>query len=318
MTDDNSNEITEPLDDAAGTAASQDPQTHAGGQSASDSSANKLGGLMAGASGLADATTNPPAGYEVESDRAAECAIAGGEQALEDARRFLTLEVSPAAAPAPSARKKSELVLLMLLGVNILAIAIVAMLPLPVGTNSNGVNPVMFEPMELVEPIARPMSEPFNQALLAAEAGDFSGAVDALEQQLASNPRMHLAERLNVVTTASYYALRNNDFQASLKYAELAQSLQNSQSSQDQLERMAEAAVRSGDQGAMQRTWARFMLQQRQMPSLLYKQIAQAYLQLSDGYAKGASDNVEAVQVEQVKAATDRLRSELVEKGSPK
>jgi tetratricopeptide (TPR) repeat protein len=318
VTDDNSNEITEPRDDATGTAASQDPQAHASGQSAAGTSSNKLGGLMGGASGLADATTDPSAGYEVESDRAAENTIADGEQALEDARRFLTHEVSSAAAPIPSARKKSELVLLMLLGVNVLAIAIVAMLPLPVGTNSSEVNPVMFEPMKLAEPIARPMSEPFNRALLAAEAGDFAGAVDALEQQLASNPRMHLAERLNVVTTASYYALRNNDFQASLKYAQLAQSLQNSQSSQDQLERMAEAAVRSGDQEAMRRTWARFMLQQRQMPSLLYKQIAQAYLQLSDGYSKGASDDVEAVQVEQLKAATDRLRSEVVEKGSPK
>lgn len=318
MTDDKSNEITEPLDDAIETAASQDRQPLTKGQSETGSSANKLGDLMAGESGLEDTTINPSSDCEVESARAAECAIASGEQALDDTRRFWQQEDSSVTAQDPSARKKSELVLRILLGVNVLAIAIVAALPLPTGTNSSGANPVMFEPIQLVEPIARPMSEPFNRALLAAEEGDFSGAVDALEQQLASNPGMRLAERLNVMTTASYYALRNNDFKASLKYAELAQALQSSQSSQDQLERMAEVAVRSGDQEAMRRTWARFMLQQRQMPSLLYEQVAQAYLQLSDGYSNGSNNDFEAGQVEQLNAATNRLRSEVVEQGAPK
>lgn len=318
MTDDKNDEITKPLDDVAEATASQSQQPQTREQSNAESSANNLGGLMAGASGLADSATDSSFDYEVDSTRAAERAIVGSELALDDARRLLKQEALSDAAQDSVARKKSEIVLRLLLGVNVLAIAIVAMLPMPVGTNSSGVNPVMFEPLELVEPIARPMSEPFNRALLAAEAGDFAGAVDALEQQLASNPQMHLAERLNVMTTASYYALRNNDFKASLKYAELAQSLQNSQSSQDQLERMAAAAVRSGDQEAMRRAWARFMLQQRQMPSLLYQQIARAYLQLSDSYADGTANDAEAVHMEQLTAATNRLRSEVVEQGAPK
>jgi hypothetical protein len=40
--------------------------------------------------------------------------------------------------------------------------------------------------------------------------------------------------------------------------------------------------------GVLRRVWARFLLQQRQVPSSLYKHVAEAYLQLGDSYRAGS------------------------------
>lgn len=318
MTDDKGNEITEPLDQAIETADMQDQQSNAGDHSEAESISNRLGGLMAGGSDLTDEIDKPELDCEDETLRIVEAVLADGQQALEVARQHVDQQLSPTRTRKSVVRKQPERVLRILLGVNILAMAVVAMLPSPVGMDGSGANPVMFEPMVLAEPATRQMSEPFNRALLAAENGNYSGAVDALELHLESNPRMHLAEQLSVMTAASYYALRNNDFKSSLKYAQLAQSLQKTQSSEDDLTRMAEAAVKSGDQEAMRRTWASFMMQQRQMPTLLYQQVARAYLQLSDGYSSESVDGTEAARIEEISAATNRLRSEVAKHGAPK
>ena len=69
---------------------------------------------------------------------------------------------------------------------------------------------------------------------------------------------------------------------------------------------------RGGDQESLRRVWARFLLQQRQIPSWLYQHVAQAYLQLGDSYRKDADAAERQAREQDLEAAAARLRAEAV------
>ena len=339
MIDDKGDNIEESVDEVVTTAqlevspsdAAADAET---AQPEVGTADNKLSGLMADAdapaapgakptsSGGPSPTSSgkpskPAVDLEAEAMRAAEHAVAEGEKALADANAQLQRDSAAPVVAKPSSRKSRELVLRVLLAVNVLAMVVVSLLPAPATTSNVGKTPVV-EPKSITGTAPRQMSEPFNRAMQAAENGDFLGATAILDRYLDDNPRMHAAERLSVLTALQHYASRTNDYAKSRKYAQMAQSLEQSHHLPEDLVQMAEAAIASGDQESLRRVWARFLLQQRQIPTWLYQHVAQAYLELGDSYRKDADAGAEQARLKELNEAAARLRAAAMQQGSPR
>lgn len=310
MTDDKADNIPEPTEDVVTTEPQVTPEANV---EAPKEEENKLSGLMAEPASPAPAESKKPAvDLEKEALKAAEEALAKGEQALVEANEELAeKDVRP--TPQPSKGTKRELALRVLLAVNVLAMIVVAMLPSP--TTETTVTPTETNKQD---PLAQPstptpeMSEPWNQALRASERRDFASAVTILEAYLDDKPRMAPSERLSVLSALSFYSSRNKDFAKSRLYSQQAQALEQSHSLPDDLVKEAAAALASGDQESLRRVWARFLLQQRQIPSWLYQHVAQAYLQLGDSYRKDADAAERQAREQELEAAAARLRAEAV------
>lgn len=257
---------------------------------------------------------------EAEALRAAEQALADGERALAAARA--TLHAEP--APVRAGSQKREIALRALLAVNVLAMVVVALLPSP---NERGTNPVA--------PVAAPhgaehatdaghadpasghgtphavtpkFDERYTQALVKAESGEFAAAIALLEQYLDENPRMQPGTKANVLNTLAYYASRAGDWKRSADFQRQFETLKGSHSLPEDLVQEAKAALEAGDQEKLRRTWARFLLQQKQIPTWLYKHVAEAYLQLGDSYRKEAEVAAAAQRQRELEAAEAQLR----------
>ncbi|HEX5051925.1 MAG TPA: hypothetical protein VFZ65_09150 [Planctomycetota bacterium] len=240
---------------------------------------------------------------EAEAMLAAEAAIAAGEQALSQARGL------HAAPEQPVRNRAREFVLGALLAVNVLAMFVVALLPAP----GSGAKPAHDSEPPAAQPTVPPpveprFSEPWNRALAAAERRDFREAVSILDAYL--SPRMAPSQQLSVLMALAHYSARNNDFKKAQEYQRRADAIEHSHSLPDDLVAMAKAAAESGDQESLRRIWARFLLQQRQIPSWLYKHVAEAYLQLGDSYRNQANAAEEQARLEQLQQAAARLREQ--------
>ncbi|MFK7740481.1 MAG: hypothetical protein AB8H80_09155 [Planctomycetota bacterium] len=307
--------------DAASTAAAAD----AAAESTADDS--KLTDLMSAPPADAGSPAGTaPVDLEAEALRAAEQALVDGEKALAAARD--QLQATPtegASTPHNVAAGKSagsrgrEVALRLLLGVNVLAMLVVVMLPAPDAVDDPVVEapPPVREPVETAKPVAKRMNEPWNRALRASERREWDSAVSILEGYLADNQRMPPGERLSVLSTLSYYASRANDAAKSQSYAQQAQSLEQSHSLPEDLVSSAQAAYDSGNQESLRRIWARFLLQQRQIPSWLYQHVARAYLQLGDSYRQEADAAAELVRKQELTDAAAKLRAQ-ARSGAPK
>src|SRR5690606_9392424 len=143
----------------------------------------------------------------------------------------------------PSSHKTRELVLRVLLAVNVLAMVVVSVLPAPAETVADAGKAPVVTPIEPNVPAPRKLSEPVNRAIQAAENGDFITATTILDRYLSDNPRMHVAERLSILTALELYASRTDDYAKSRKYAQMAQSLEQSHHLPEDLVKMAETAI---------------------------------------------------------------------------
>lgn len=273
----------------------------------------KLTGLMASGTPPAASSTSSPArtapDLEHEAMRAAEAAIAEGERALATARAHL--QPAPATVAQPTDGGRRELALRVLLAVNVLAMVIVAMLPAGRGDEVATTAPqTTTASHEAAEAERKRFNEPFNNALAAADRGRFPEAITILERYLQDNPRMAPSQRLNVLNMLSHYAANANDFKKSQAYAQQAASIGQSHSLPADLVEMAKAALAKGDQETLRRVWARFLLQQRQIPSWLYKHVAEAYLQLGDSYRLEADAAADRARQRELEELALRLREQ--------
>ncbi|MCK5943629.1 MAG: hypothetical protein KAI24_16725 [Planctomycetes bacterium] len=315
MSDDKGDNITDPAEEVA-TEAQATPDTNV---EAADGAENKLDDLMADPAAPAEPKPKKPAvDLEAEALRAAEQALKQGEQVLAEANAQLQ---QPAASPQakPAAGGRRELALRMLLAVNVLAMVVVAMLPSPAdSTPPVGPEVGKTETVSKPKPQAPTMSEPWNRALRASERRDFASAVAILEAYLDDKPRMAPSERLSVLSALSFYSARDKDFAKSRLYTQKAQALEQSHSLPEDLVKEAAAALETGDQESLRRIWARFLLQQRQIPSWLYQHVAQAYLELGDSYRKDADAAERMARERELEEAAARLRAEAFEQGGGK
>jgi tetratricopeptide (TPR) repeat protein len=267
-----------------------------------------LAGLMASGD---KGATKTPRDLEAEALRAAERALADGEKALAAARAQLSREAGQA---EKRRRRLREWVFLLLLAVNVTAMVVVAMLPSraphtpPMAAPE--AKPESASPPPLTsEPVARrAFNEPWIRAQNLAEGGEFKAAIAVLEQYLADHPRMAPSQKLSVLQALGYYAGSARDHGKADEYRRKADALDRSHALPDDLVAEAQAAHAAGDQERLRRVWARFLLQQRQIPSSLYKHVAEAYLQLGDSYRQQAADAAEAARLAELKATADKLR----------
>ncbi len=278
----------------------------------SQAAANALSGLMASGDKGGTKTAKPGPDLEGDALRAAEAALREGQKALAQARAHL-------GTPAPSRGKRSrELILRALLIFNVLAMIVVASLPAPqpkVEPTQPAAGEHATKPPTPVEP---KFNEPWNRALVAAEKRDFAAAIAILDQYLADSPRMAPSQQLSVLMALSHYSARNNDFARSQEYQRRADAIEQSHALPDDLIAMAKAAAESGDQESLRRVWARFLLQQRQVPSWLYKHVAEAYLQLGDSYRVQANAAAEQARLQEMEETSKKLRAQITGQESHK
>ena len=121
--------------------------------------------------------------------------------------------------------------------------------------------------------------------------------------------------QLNVLMMLAHYSQMVGKFDAAREYERRAQGIAQSHSLPEDLVAMAKAAEASGDQQALRRVWARFLLQQRQVPSSLYQHVAEAYLQLGDSYRNQANAAAERQRLRDLEATNARARAEAVNGG---
>lgn len=254
----------------------------------------------------------PSPDLEAEALRAAEKALAEGQKALAAARAHMAAEGSP---PPPPDRRR-ELLLRGLLVFNVLAMIGVALLPVPTTGERPHADPAPHTASEHAN--APRFSEPWNRALAAAEARDFAQAVTILDEYLAARPRMAASEQISVLMALAHYSARRNDFKMAQEYQRRADAIDKSHSLPEDLVATAKAAAESGDQEQLRRVWARFLLQQRQVPSWLYKHVAEAYLQLGDSYRMQANAAAEAERRRQLEQTAAALRNQETGSEGPK
>jgi hypothetical protein len=242
---------------------------------------------------------------------AARQAIAAGEQALAVA----AAQLSPPGSPPARSRRRSDLVFGVVLLVNLFALVAVASLP-PAAASDAGpaVPPPPPEVAATAAPVApkddpelRAFNAPLQRALAAADRGEHASAVTMLEAYLAGTPSLQPSQQANVLNMLSHYASLANDFGRAQEFAQRAAGIGQAHSLPADLVAMAKAAAASGDQEALRRVWARFLLQQRQVPSWLYKHVAQAYLELGDSYRDQANVGAERERVRKLQEAAARL-----------
>ena len=150
----------------------------------------------------------------------------------------------------------------------------------------------------------------YTQAMVAAADRDYPTAIRLLEQYLVETPRMAPSSQMNVLMALAWYSHRVGNLAAAQDYERRFKALNDSHSLPEDLVAMAQAAAKSGDQESLRRVWARFLLQQRQVPSSLYKHVAEAYLQLGDSYRNQANEAGEQERVRQLEETAMRLREQ--------
>jgi tetratricopeptide (TPR) repeat protein len=275
-----------------------------GDPSAGETGANQGGGTTARKRDLAG-----------QAIAAAEQALAEGEQALVKAQAELLQEEQ-----GVRRSRRREIALRVLLAANLLAMIAVAAWPAPaprsvvpneteVRTPATGTGSPSTSPSTSASN-GTTFTEPYNRALAAAEKRDFAQAVSILDKYLADSPRMLPSQQLSVLMALAHYAARNNDFKKAQEYQRRADAIDDSHCLPEDLVTMAKAAAESGDQESLRRVWARFLLQQRQIPSWLYKHVAEAYLQLGDSYRQQANAAQEQARLKELEDTATRLREQ--------
>jgi hypothetical protein len=256
---------------------------------------------------------------------AAAAAVAEGEKAIGEAQEALreTARVSaPVAQPVQPKTSSRELVLRALLGVNLIAMVVVVLMPGPRQPDPvpTSVDQVLQQQAPPVDPVPQlpPRNDLFTQALDAANEGDYTAAVVLLERYLEKNPHMAPATRANVLLALEHYCSQVGDFGKAHEYQRRAEALRNSHSLPEDLVAMALAAEQNGDVESMRRYYARLLLQQRQIPSSLYRHVAEAYLKLGDSYRTQADQAEQAAQQAALEEARRQLREQAASDGGNK
>lgn len=290
---------------AATPVAANTPEPAAGAPVAAP---NQIADLMAGAT----ARKQRP-DLEAQALRAAEAALAEGQQALAEARA----QLQPGAARAGSRRR--ELVLRVLLVVNVLAMIAVLLLPDPQPAAPVAAAPVPapIKPPEVERPVVRNDADPYLRSLEAADHGDYARAIALLDKYLEDTPRLKPNRRALVFRALAGYALQLGRDDLVGEYERRAAALQDSHSLPEDLIEEAKSAAARGDAEALRRLYARFLLQQRQIPASLYKHVAEAYLKLGDSYRMAAQQADETQQRHDLEQLRQQLRAQDPGKDQP-
>lgn len=339
--------MSEPNDKAGegteGTVANQNAQQQT--TTAQDALSQLMGGANAPAAG---SVPKPSTDLERNALRAAEEALAEGARVLAEAENALRSQKA-GSAPKPQAAPLSrtrERVLRALIGLNIVGMIVLVLLPSPTGDVAQQIDVVPqqqtpVDPHAAVEPVAHEqpqvphvagepqnatpepvvqapnLRDPVLRAFALAESRDYKAAIALLEQHLEQSPRLDAGKKANVLLALEHYAAQIGDYAKAQDYQRKLEALRGSHSLPEDLVHMAQEAERNGDIESMRRHYARLLLQQRQIPSTLYRHVAEAYLKLGDSYRTQAEKGEAAARESQLEKAREQLRKQATAPATP-
>ncbi len=138
-----------------------------------------------------------------------------------------------------------------------------------------------------VNPIV-PRRRFWDLAWKAAEAGDYAQAIELLQRLLVAEPRMAVSLRRTVyLQLAHFYGLAGR-YPEMRKYLRLAEAGVHRALIPADLWNLGEEATALGDYANARRYYARFLLQEAQIPEKLKTNVPLCYLRLADGYRNEA------------------------------
>ena len=117
----------------------------------------------------------------------------------------------------------------------------------------------------------------------------------------------------DVLLALEHYASQVGDFQKAQEFQRRMDALRSSHSLPEDLVQMALEAKRNGDIESMRRHYARLLLQQRQIPSSLYRHVAEAYLELGDSYRNEAEKGDAAARERELEQVREQLKKRAME-----
>lgn len=194
------------------------------------------------------------------------------------------------ATPEPAAPERNPWVLRALLLINLAMMGVV--LALPIGKapapDHTGEQPAPKVDDPFLKPPRQlgglPTSKYWDEALQSAGKGDLSNAIMLLERYLELSPDMTDVERRLVYNQIAYYLAKDGRTEAALDYERRSSQLMSRSHLPDDLLQSAHRAEQEGKLPAMRSAYARFLLQQKQIPPSLRRHIAEAYLKLGESY----------------------------------
>jgi len=272
---------------------------------------------------LTDVQSNvaPPAqdleGQALAAAREAEAAIAEGQRAIQQAHEALR-QPEQVASPEPRYSRTRELVLRSLLAVNLAAMIIVVSMPAPSRSGdepATGPGTESSPPAQDPAPMQPRIDDPVIRAFAAADRHDYRTAIRLLDEHLIATPRMAAGRKANVLLALEHYATQVADFGAAQEYQRRAEALRRSHSLPEDLVQMALEAEKNGDVESMRRHYARLLLQQRQIPSSLYRHVAEAYLKLGDSYRQEAEQSAAEARRRELEQMREQLRRQAINGG---
>lgn len=260
-------------------------------------------------------TAKPKPDLEKDALKAAEHALAEGARALEAANGDLRANDTLATARKPGSRTREKVLRVLICG-NIVAMVVLVMLPSAHQTSQSfAVDPAHATPAPAHDPVVtKPNSaDPVLRAFALAETRDYRSAMTLLEQHLAESPRLDAGRKANVLLALEHYATQIGDFTKAQEFQRRTEALRSAHSMPDDLVQMALEAERNGDVESMRRNYARLLLQQKQIPSSLYRHVAEAYLKLGDSYRTEAERGDTAAREKELQQVRANLRKQAAE-----
>jgi len=129
-----------------------------------------------------------------------------------------------------------------------------------------------------------PSDQLWEQAVREAGRGEYPRAIRLLESYLESDQGMTDVEKRLIYNQLAYYLVKDGRVPRAQEYERKSQQIMTRSYLPEDLLNGAHKAAEAGETAAMRSAYARFLLQQKQVPPTLRKFIAEAYLELGNSY----------------------------------
>jgi len=218
----------------------------------------------------------------------------------------------PEYVPAPD---RIDRILQALLLCNVALIVLVFVVPDGGSSTEQAPDPKTREPVFTAEP--DPYVQPprkigdlpgdrlWEQAVRAAGEGEYGRAVLLLEKY-ESQATLTDVERRLVYNQLAYYLVKDGRLEEAQSYERKSHQIMTRSYLPEDLLGSAQKAGEAGQLAEMRSAYARFLLQQKQIPPTLRKHIAEAYLKLGESYrleAERAKERAEQEEFQRMREA---------------
>lgn len=131
---------------------------------------------------------------------------------------------------------------------------------------------------------ALPADQLWEAAVRRAGEGEYGEAAELLERYLATAKSLTDVERRLIYNQLAFYLVKDGRLEEAQSYERKSNQIMTRSYLPEDLLRSAHHASEQGQMDDMRASYARFLLQQKQIPPSLRKFVAEAYLKLGDSY----------------------------------